>query len=490
MSFIDLFCLPDVKLVFYVVSQTGIESFMSTRDWHSKLVCERVEAWAERFPGRISLIEWENGNQIMYKQLADMIHKYAVQLLLSGYKPGDRIALSMDMSPRFIAMLFACWKVGMIAVPVKMNLDEPEESLQKLVLVEPRAWFLLDLPAPLPEYECTRFMELLPSVNLFVSDSTFEQTHAYVCQSWDQWLNSQKTKKFFWKSRKFGKLTKIQKNLHAWQPAWVCFKSISEKRTLPILLCHENIIIQHTLMVRATAEKEHSCSWIGNEIEDLSTNLLSLISVLLSGGKIVLSKSNHADNIIQAVHRYQISRLILHTVKFEAIWRSPSYHPIEFKSLTYAIYLDAPSYFDFQQKLEEIAPAYGTGFFQEEAGGFATFYALNRPDRYLAENELGVAYETIGKVSIREPMNPGGGAGTELPDGQLGDICCHPPLVFSGYYQQPELTSQILSREGILYTGFLGFFKQIEGRRVLILVGENKLPRNNDLHSYPQPSSS
>ena len=457
---------------------------MSTRDWQSKLVCERVEAWAEQYPGRISLIEWETGNQIMYKQLADMIHQYAVQLLLCGYKPGDRIAISMDISPRYVAMLFACWKVGMIAVPMKYNPVEPEESIQKLILVEPRAWFLLDLPTPLPEAECNRIMEYLPTVNLFVSDTSFETTQEYTTHSWDQWLASHKTKKFLWKSRKFGKLTKIQKNLHAWQPAWICFKAYSENRNMPILLCHENIIIQHNLMVRATGEKEQSCSWIGNEIEDMAMSLYAMVSILLSGGKVVLSKSNHADSIIEAAKTYNISRMVLHSVKYEAIWRSPVYHPIEFRSLTYAVYLDSPSYFDFQQKLEEMTPAYGTGFFLTEAGGFATFYAMNSPDRYLSENELGVVYETIGKVSIREPMRPDGGSGRELPDGQLGDICCHPPLVFSGYYQQPDMTSQILSREGILYTGYLGFFKQIEGRRVLILAGKNQLPRNNDLHSY------
>jgi acyl-CoA synthetase (AMP-forming)/AMP-acid ligase II len=42
-------------------------------------------------------------------------------------------------------------------------------------------------------------------------------------------------------------------------------------------------------------------------------------------------------------------------------------------------------------------------------------------------------------------MNPDGTAGDELPDGEVGEICYHPPIVFLGYYNQPEPTQKAIS---------------------------------------------
>jgi long-subunit acyl-CoA synthetase (AMP-forming) len=53
-------------------------------------------------------------------------------------------------------------------------------------------------------------------------------------------------------------------------------------------------------------------------------------------------------------------------------------------------------------------------------------------------------------------MNEDGTAGVELPVGEVGEICYHPPIVFLGYFNQPEETARAISKEGILYTGDLG----------------------------------
>lgn len=67
----------------------------------------------------------------------------------------------------------------------------------------------------------------------------------------------------------------------------------------------------------------------------------------------------------------------------------------------------------------------------------------------------------MAEVTIRQSMNEDGTAGKELPDEEVGEICYHPPLVFSGYFGNPEETARTISREGILYTGDMGYFKNM-----------------------------
>jgi len=71
-------------------------------------------------------------------------------------------------------------------------------------------------------------------------------------------------------------------------------------------------------------------------------------------------------------------------------------------------------------------------------------------------------------------MGKDGFAGDELADEEIGEICYHHPIVFLGYYNKPEETKKAVSEEGILYTGDLGYFKQMDGYKALYLSGRKK----------------
>ena len=88
--------------------------------------------------------------------------------------------------------------------------------------------------------------------------------------------------------------------------------------------------------------------------------------------------------------------------------------------------------------------------------------------------QVGRAFSDLAEVSVRKPMQPDGRAGEELPDGEVGEICYHPPIVFPGYYNQPEETAKTISKEGLLYTGDLGYFKDMGSYRALYLSGRRK----------------
>jgi fatty-acyl-CoA synthase len=133
----------------------------------------------------------------------------------------------------------------------------------------------------------------------------------------------------------------------------------------------------------------------------------------------------------------------------------------------------------FVQRLCEMLPAVATGLGMTEMAGFVTYTGLTRDADYLV-NGLGWPMP-ITPLSIRRPMKPDGTAGDELPNGETGEICFSGPQVFIDYIGNREAYRETVSREGICYTGDLGYVSD----RGLVLAGRSKLvikPKGFQVH--------
>jgi acyl-CoA synthetase (AMP-forming)/AMP-acid ligase II len=85
------------------------------------------------------------------------------------------------------------------------------------------------------------------------------------------------------------------------------------------------------------------------------------------------------------------------------------------------------------------------------------------------------------EVKIMDP------AGRELPSGENGEIVVRGPNVMKGYYKNPEATAEVLTPDGWLRTGDLGyrdddgyFFVTGRVKEIIIKNGENIAPREID----------
>ena len=61
-------------------------------------------------------------------------------------------------------------------------------------------------------------------------------------------------------------------------------------------------------------------------------------------------------------------------------------------------------------------------------------------------------------LTVREPMTADGLAGTEKAGGEIGEICFSGPQIFLGYLGDRENTAKTVSKDGVCYTGDLGFY--------------------------------
>jgi len=91
------------------------------------------------------------------------------------------------------------------------------------------------------------------------------------------------------------------------------------------------------------------------------------------------------------------------------------------------------------------------------------------------------AEETVGKprgdveVTIRKPISGGPGdalpADDPLPVGEIGEVCLRSPAVMAGYFDDPAATAAVMTKDGSVRTGDLGWLDE-QGR--LHLCGRAK----------------
>jgi fatty-acyl-CoA synthase len=99
------------------------------------------------------------------------------------------------------------------------------------------------------------------------------------------------------------------------------------------------------------------------------------------------------------------------------------------------------------------------------------------------ESPGAVAFTSSGRLLLNHKIRIVSDSGTALPDGTVGEILVSSDCLFEGYYNRPDLTSQVLM-EGWYCTGDLGFYLNgelyVAGRRkdLLIVGGENLYPQD------------
>ena len=197
------------------------------------------------------------------------------------------------------------------------------------------------------------------------------------------------------------------------------------------------------------------------------------MTTLYMGGKAVLLRIFDTKATLEAIQRHRVKVIGQIPTMFRMLWNFPGYETYDLSSLECVVYAGSAVDTTFLKKLSRMAPKFGTGIGMTENAGFATFTPLGIPLEEMA-GQVGRAFPDLAVVTVRKPMNTDGSAGEELAGEETGEICYHPPIVFLGYFNQPEETRRAISREGILYTGDLGYFKQMPGYKALYLSGRKK----------------
>ncbi|NLA12590.1 MAG: long-chain fatty acid--CoA ligase, partial [Firmicutes bacterium] len=273
-----------------------------------------------------------------------------------------------------------------------------------------------------------------------------------------------------------GKLKQAAAAIDTHTPALIIFTTGTTGEPKPAVMSHENIIIQNEVLARGIASE------VGVDEMRMLINLPpshvgcvteQLMTTLYVGGTAHLLQIFNPKATLEAIEKYKITVLGQIPTQYRLEWALPEYGDYDLSSLLFAIYGGSAVDSVFLKEMSKMAPNFGTGMGMTETAGFYTFTAPGITVEEMA-GQVGAAFDELAPVTVRQPMQADGSAGEELPDGEVGEICVHGPIVFKGYYNLPEETAQAVSTDGVLYTGDMGYYKMVGANRALFLSGRQK----------------
>jgi fatty-acyl-CoA synthase len=442
------------------------------------LVNSYIDKWAKKQPHSVAMVQHEDGREITYKKFASLIDFFALRLLDMGVQKGDRVATQLVLLPEHMALMYACFKIGAIIAPLDVRLIE-NEVVRDVNKIEAKVFFFLgDTPVRDFREVGKAVQKGCASVKHLVQFTADPKPGDIIDGAVSITELMSKVRLVWLKLTDIftGKLNKAYLQIDKRTPALIIYTTGTTGEPKPAVLCHENIIVQNQILERGLDNK--------GDVKDFSilVNLPpshvgcvteTFMTTMLLGGKAVLLRIFDTKATLEAIEKHKVKVIGQIPTMFRMLWNMPEYDNYDLSSLEFVVYAGSAVDTTFLKKLATMAPRFGTGLGMTENAGFATFTPSYISHEEMA-GQVGQTFDDLAKVTIRKPMEEDGSAGEELPDEEIGEICYHPPIVFLEYYNQPEETKNTVSKEGILYTGDLGYFKQMEKYKALYLSGRKK----------------
>ncbi len=449
---------------------------MSEQDWKLPLLNSYTEKWAKEIPEQPALVQHEDGKTITYKKFESLVDFFALRLLDMGIKKGDRVATMLVLIPEHVLLMYACFKIGAIIAPLDVRLKE-HEVVRDLEKIKPKAFFFLGKTPVIDFREMGKAVrDNCPYVEHLVQFTPDPQPGdiidgaiAITDMMAKGTLIGLKLKNIFSRS-----LEKAYAKIDTKTPALIIFTTGTTGEPKPAVMCHENIIVQNEVLARGVGlEGKDMIMLVNLPPSHVGCVTEQLMTTLYVGGTAVLLRIFDPKMTLEAIEKHKVGIFGQIPTQFRLEWALPEYGDYDLSSLEYAIYGGSAVDTVFLKQLAQMAPYFGTGIGMTETAGFYTFTPRGISVEEMA-GQVGAAFEDLAPVTIRKPANEDGTAGDELDDGEVGEICVSGPIVFQGYYDMPVETDRAISKDGWLYTGDIGYFKDMGSYRALYLAGRQK----------------
>ena len=229
--------------------------------------------------------------------------------------------------------------------------------------------------------------------------------------------------------------------------------------------------------------------------------LQSMLAAVYGGRTLVLMRQFETKEWLETVQGEQVTRVVLVPTMLKRIIDHPDFAKYNLDSLKVLTYGAASMPFEVIKKAIEVMPwvKFINAFGQTETA--STITALGPEDHVITgteeerEKKLRRLSTSIGRPLPDVEVKVFGEQGEELPPAEVGEIMARGSRVMSGYWRDEQKTAQVMTPDGWLHTGDMGWIDEegyiyLAGRGddMIIRGGENISPEEVEhvLCSYPK----
>ena len=403
----------------------------------------RRNAWL--YPQKPALVD--NDQVIDFQALWDESRALQAGLAAAGIQPGDRIAVLAQNAYHFFPLFGAASDLGAILVLINRRLST--EEIREIVADTSPVMLITDVDIP------DTAQELLKDSPGIVSHITFQGqgdgTYARLLQN-GQSASAPPVRKPDVKD-----------------PFVIIHTAAVQGKPRGAVLSQENLILS-ALEVAAALKLDHN---------DGNLNILPIfhimginlaLAVMLAGGKNLILPGFDPEQAVKQIRAHGATVLGTFPPILSKILETMRELNVAADSLKHVLGLEQPEIIAACQ--EKTGACFWSLYGQTETSGMITFAPYDhRPGSAGQPGKL-VSIKVVDEFD------------RDLPPGETGEIVIQSPLVFQGYWQQPELTA-LAFRDDWHHTGDLGalgeggflFFKGRKPEKDLIKSGgENVFP--------------
>ena len=229
--------------------------------------------------------------------------------------------------------------------------------------------------------------------------------------------------------------------------------------------------------------------------------LQAMLAAVYGGRTLVLMRQFETKEWLETVQQEQVTRAMLVPTMLKRLIDDPDFTKYKLGSLKVLTYGAAPMPFEVINKAIEVMPwvKFINAFGQTETA--STITALGPEDHIIEgtpeerEKKLKRLTSSIGRPLPDVEVKIVDEQGQEVPPGEVGEIMARGPRVMSGYWRDEQKTAQVMTADGWLHTGDMGWVDEkgyiyLAGRGddMIIRGGENISPEEieNVLYTHPK----
>jgi fatty-acyl-CoA synthase len=397
--------------------------------------------WLERlqqlWPDRPAVTDPDAGKDYTYRELCERSSQVAAGLWDLGVRKGDRVAALMQNGVPLLDLLFACGRLGAILVPLNWRLSERELAA------------LMQDVEPVVVVADTEYVQTAHTTapNTLVVDSRHsfagapEPPSVEVRQD-DPWL--------------------------------ILFTGGTTGTPKGAVLTHGSILWN---AINTDVSWGLSCEDVGPSFTPMfhtgGLNVFTL-PLLLLGGRVILPRRFDPAQALGIIEREKPTVLFFVPTMFRAVAEQPGFAAADLSHLRWAISGGAPLPKEVARMWQPKVRIFKQGYGLTEVGpnNFAT-----SDDDALSGKQM-----SVGKLTFFASARIVDDEGTDVPEGEAGELLLAGPHMCAGYWRRPEATAEAM-RAGWFHTGDVarrdadGFYYIVDRKKEMIITGgENVYP--------------
>lgn len=388
-------------------------------------LAETLRRAARRVPDHVALRCGES--QMTYAQLDAGVDAAAVALTASGVGQCDRVALMLGNGPVFVETTYAIWRLGGVAVPINTALTAPEIAAQvtdcrasAMVLGKSFATTVATLRGTLPDLD-----------TVFVADDDKVVHPDSGMRSWADALSAA------------AGTERPRTDVRLEHLALLAYSSGTSKGPRAAMLTHGQLLANHRQMTNGG---------LGAEPSDLVFTALPLFHSyplnvamaipLAAGATLELAKVWDPAGSLQLVADRRVT-IVVGAPPTYAAWLGTPAAGTDLSHVRLATSGGAP-----------LAPAILSGCASELGLDIREGYGLVEAGPVVSSSAtLDASVPGCVGVPLPETDVRVMGDGREVEPGDPGRLQVRGPSVFTGYWDAPEATAEVLDEHGWLDTG-------------------------------------